>query len=591
MKKYLLLYPPLGDFSAPYLSLPVLAGQLRGEGFNVKTIDLNIAFYEKVLTQKYLSNSVYKLESVYNKLKNFFEIIENINSNENIDLYQKYQEIKFFIETESIPLQKIPMIVEKAVGILKNPETFYNYKLMLKATNIILISLYTASLVYTPYKFTWKTEDYMKYYKVLKEIVFNKKKNPYYEIYQNIAEDIQANKYDYIGISCSSYAQLIPTLTIANQLKTETNAHINIGGNVFTEIYEDLPKHPDFFDLFAHTVSFGAGEKTIVELAKYIDNRNTINNIPNICYKSNNVVIRNKVEKTTNISNFYKPDFSDYDFSQYITPAVILPVRISIGCYWRKCTFCNFAFASNYSIKKITAFVDELVKYKEDYKIENFIFVDESVPPLFLEKLSEELIKREINIKFSMFARLEEEFTFKLLKKAYIAGLRQIRWGVETVNKRINKIMKKGIEVKHIKRILKSAKKAGIANTTCFIYGFPTATYKEDMETINFIFKNHRNDLIFNTHLQQFSVRKGSYISRHPEEFNIEIINNDTGFSPFLDFKYKNINDNNLEKITKQYEIFTNKHLSKYIKHHTFTNNVFLYLCKYGEKEVNKMTI
>ena len=51
------------------------------------------------------------------------------------------------------------------------------------------------------------------------------------ETVNEILDNIKSKNPDYIGISINSSSQVIPGLTLANMLKTNSNAHINIGGN------------------------------------------------------------------------------------------------------------------------------------------------------------------------------------------------------------------------------------------------------------------------------------------------------------------------------------------------------------------------
>ena len=67
----------------------------------------------------------------------------------------------------------------------------------------------------------------------MKFFVFDKDTNIFIEYYKSILDEILAEKADYIGISINSTGQIIPGLTLANMLKTNSNAHINIGGNFF----------------------------------------------------------------------------------------------------------------------------------------------------------------------------------------------------------------------------------------------------------------------------------------------------------------------------------------------------------------------
>ena len=69
-----------------------------------------------------------------------------------------------------------------------------------------------------------------------KYFVFDKNTNIFIEYYKTVLDNIKSKNPDYIGISINSSSQVIPGLTLANMLKTNSNAHINIGGNFFGRV-------------------------------------------------------------------------------------------------------------------------------------------------------------------------------------------------------------------------------------------------------------------------------------------------------------------------------------------------------------------
>ena len=56
--KYLLIFPPQWTPISPHFALPSLLGQLKSAGFDAEGMDLNIDFFNKVLTREYIQNSI-----------------------------------------------------------------------------------------------------------------------------------------------------------------------------------------------------------------------------------------------------------------------------------------------------------------------------------------------------------------------------------------------------------------------------------------------------------------------------------------------------------------------------------------------------
>ena len=54
-KKMLLLFPPQWTPIAPHFAMASLMGQLKNKGYSTTSIDLNIEFYNEILSTKYLN--------------------------------------------------------------------------------------------------------------------------------------------------------------------------------------------------------------------------------------------------------------------------------------------------------------------------------------------------------------------------------------------------------------------------------------------------------------------------------------------------------------------------------------------------------
>lgn len=57
MKKVLLIQPPQWYPVSPHLAVPLLAAQIKREGFEVKALDLNVKFFNRILQNKNLAEA------------------------------------------------------------------------------------------------------------------------------------------------------------------------------------------------------------------------------------------------------------------------------------------------------------------------------------------------------------------------------------------------------------------------------------------------------------------------------------------------------------------------------------------------------
>jgi anaerobic magnesium-protoporphyrin IX monomethyl ester cyclase len=82
--------------------------------------------------------------------------------------------------------------------------------------------------------------------------------------------------------------------------------------------------------------------------------------------------------------------------------------------------------------------------------------------------------------------------------------------------------MNKGTNVNDIQNVLLNSKKANIKNITYIMFGFPTETKEEFLDTINFLKENEKNiDLVSTT---VFGLQKDTPLFNNPNKFGIKKI-------------------------------------------------------------------
>jgi radical SAM superfamily enzyme YgiQ (UPF0313 family) len=119
--------------------------------------------------------------------------------------------------------------------------------------------------------------------------------------------------------------------------------------------------------------------------------------------------------------------------------------------------------------------------------------------------------------------RPTKDLDLKTLQQLYDSGLRVVLWGVESGSERILQLMKKGTNQKDNEITLKNAHDLGIKNVLYVMFGFPTETESEFMDTINFLQKNEENiDLLS---ISTFGLQPGTPIFAHPKQFGVKKVN------------------------------------------------------------------
>lgn len=591
MINILLLFPPQWMPTSPHFAIPTLIGQFKDYPYKVNAMDLNIDFYNHILTPEYLWNAISKAEKlqtemlkdlskVYSPEKDFYSYTFDMQNK-----IAKYGMVKKYLVENSDLLNIIPNVIENAVSVIKTKEGFYNPKTILKIMNILENALEIASLPYLPSKISfssYQNQFFKLDFETIKHYVFDKNTNMFIDYYKKILPEIKEYNAKYIGISINSSSQIVAGLTLANMIKKETNAHVNIGGNFFGRVVETLEKRKEFFELFADSVLIEEGEKPVIELAKYLSGEIPIEEVSNLVYISEGKVKINEKAVPIKLNDLYNINLDDFKLDKYLSPDIVLPFQTSKGCYWRKCSFCDHDFGQHYNIKNIDKLIEQIKEVKQKYNISKFEFIDEAIGPKYMEEMAKRIIDEKLDISYFCNARLESEFTEELLKTAANSGLKMILWGVESGSKRIMELINKGVDIDNRLNILRNSKNAGICNFAFIFFGFPAETQAEARQTIKMICEN--SDIINAYGKCAFTMGKHTKLRENPEKYGvIGQTRQEAEFSPTYEYNAAGMSKEELNNIlnecsSKCNEIYGNT-LAMYLGYREL---LFLYLDKYG---------
>ncbi|OGI01880.1 MAG: hypothetical protein A2Y25_07965 [Candidatus Melainabacteria bacterium GWF2_37_15] len=519
----LILLPPQWTALSPYYAMPILCAEIKAAGYSCLLKDLNIEFYNKILSPEYLSwckiATQKRLESLEIEfIKKLSEMGAEAYSEENV-----YQEIEACVNKYEMYWDSVIQNINKAKQTLKNEESFYNPDNLAWAFNIIMKALDIASLPYYPSKIMlmdFKNRNHKLTLESTVEAINNKEENPFYEFYEMVLPSIQEQNPKMIGISINAFSQVVSGLCLAGMLKeTMPETHISLGGNFFTRVVDTIVQKPEFFEQFCHSLTYEEGEIPMVELTRAVVEKGSLANVPNLLYLENGKVIKNEKCEPKKLNEIAIPDFSGFDLNSYLSPEIVMPIQASRGCYWGKCTFCDHDYGVRYNLKTPEKLVLELKSLKEKYNIRHFEFIDESISPSYLRKMSEKILEKNLDVRWFIYSRTENGYSQELMDLAFKAGCRMIMWGIESGSPRIMELINKGINLEERFEPLKMANKAGIWNFSFTFFGFPTETSTEALQTINMIIDN--KDIINSYGMSLFTLGKHTKLRQEPEKFGI----------------------------------------------------------------------
>ena len=463
----------------PSFSPVPFVSYLKENGYDSRIIDLNIEYYLYVLNKDYLKKSLNKayeqLPELFKYLsKNFKHGLTPENYNDNFkSLLLKYNKIKEFKTEKAEQINAAIDKVEYSIKVMRNKELFYNPKELTFALNNIDFCLEIASLPYFPALIQMGnySDPFLKL--EFEDMVKNAQQdNMFCEFYKSYLDKILENKPDIIGISINSTTQIVSALTLAMMLKKKKSAKILIGGNFFSRLGDSLKKYPKFFKYFCDYLMLEEGEIPNLKICEYLEDKISIEDVPNLVYCKNNKVIINPICRPLEMEQHVVSDLSDFNLEKYLTPDIVIPQQSSKGCYWGKCSFCDHDFGQKLSIKTPDKFISELMKIKDKYRINHFELIDECISPTYLKKMSDKILENNLEVFWFNNARLEKGFDREIFNLAHRAGLRMLLWGFESASEKIMKLINKGIDVASRLEILKNARCEDIWNFVFIFLAF-----------------------------------------------------------------------------------------------------------------------
>lgn len=333
------------------------------------------------------------------------------------------------------------------------------------------------------------------------------------------AKQLLVNKPDIVGFSLMFSEQFYCSALTAKVLKKlDNNIKIVFGGYVSNTGYEELFNN-DFIDF----IVLNEGEESLLGLMKALNGEQDIGSVPNLAYREKGRIVTTEAKIVTNLDEMPFPDFSDFDLDSYFSPAPLVSILGSRGCYWRRCTFCvhHRSYFSKYRTVPAKRVVDE-IEHHVNNGVRHFDFVDEMISAKRFRQIGEEILKRGLEVYYYGLAKPTADFTEETFEIMYKSGCRYIIWGVESGCQRILDLIDKGTNVEDISMVLRASACAGVKNQIFLIVGFPSETEEELGETLDFVYEN--KDSIHAVHKGSFSLYKGSLIYENPEKFYISKI-------------------------------------------------------------------
>jgi hypothetical protein len=310
------------------------------------------------------------------------------------------------------------------------------------------------------------------------------------------------------------------------------------GGYVNTELRELTD--PRLFD-FVDYITLDSGERPLLALLEHLNGKRSAERLVRTFTRTagNEVRYINWQEPDVPFEEVGTATWDGLPLNSYLSLLDMLnpmhrlwsdgrwnKLTVAHGCYWKKCSFCDVSldYISRYETASASLLVDRIEAIVAETGQTGFHFVDEAAPPKILKALAEELIRRKVVISWWGNIRFEKTFTPELSELLAQSGCIAMSGGLEVASDRLLDLMKKGVSVEQVAQVTKGFSDAGILVHAYLMYGFPTQTVQETVDSLEYVRQLFENGCIQSGFFHRFTCTVHSPVGLDPAAYGIELV-------------------------------------------------------------------
>ena len=230
------------------------------------------------------------------------------------------------------------------------------------------------------------------------------------------------------------------------------------------------------------------------------------------------------------------PDFSGLPHDKYLSLTEVTnpmhrlwsdgrwnKMMLAHGCYWAKCAFCDTSldYIRRYESVPAATFVDWMEEVIRQTGSRSFHFTDEAAPPKLLKEISLEILRRGLCVSWWTNVRFESRYTGDLCLLMAAAGCIAVSGGLEVASDRLLKKMNKGVDIAQAALAMRNFSYAGIMVHAYLMYGFPTQTLQESVDSLEVVRQMFRAGLIDSAFWHRYAMTVHSPSGTDPEAFGV----------------------------------------------------------------------
>lgn len=547
--KILLLTPPLTQLNTPYPATPYLKGFLTSRGYDVVQADLGIELILAVFSKKGLirlfdsidetvewsdnSQRILSLKREYIKTVN--PVIRFLQNKNPTLAYQICQD-EFLPQASRFSQLSDLDYAFGEMGIqdkARHLATMY-----IEDIGDLIIETITPHFGFSRYaeQLVLSATSFKPIERVLNQ------ENHLIDTFllEILEKHLRKTKPNVVGFTVPFPGNLYGALKCGQYIKQHyPNIKTLLGGGYANTELRDL-KEPKVFK-YIDFITLDDGESPLLKLFEHLEGKRSIDFLQRTFTLENGKVsyINACLDPDIPHTEIGTPDYSDLLLDKYLSIIEVTnpmhrlwsdgrwnKLTIAHGCYWKRCSFCDVTldYIGRYDKAPAELLVDRIETIVEQTGETGFHFVDEAAPPLSLRDLAIELIKRNVSISWWANIRFEKTFTPDLCRLLAASGCIAVSGGLEVASDRLLNLMEKGVSIAQVARVTKGFADANIMVHAYLMYGFPTQTEQETIDSLEIVRQLFEHQCIQSAFWHRFSMTIHSPVGKNPKKYKVKKI-------------------------------------------------------------------
>jgi anaerobic magnesium-protoporphyrin IX monomethyl ester cyclase len=347
---------------------------------------------------------------------------------------------------------------------------------------------------------------------------------PYYD--DVLLPQLAAGGYDLVGINVTFSWQLPFALWLAHLVRDRLpGVFLVAGGTEVADVWKYATDKATVFRVFddADAVVVGEGETAYAEILRSLQAGDLPSGHPNVRLHPRHGAGRMlPLFRYETLADLPTPDYGRLPWHLYLSPEPFVYYSPTRGCYWNKCTFCDYGLNGDSPtspwrqepVDRMMRDVTELARFAR------FIYFSVDVlAPATILRFAERVIEAGLDIRWGAEIRLEKYWSPQRCETLRRSGCTAVAVGFESGNQRILDLIDKGTTPDRVRQTITAMSGAGIGVQMMAFTGFPTETVAEAYDTIDFL--NSTRELWTFGGAGEFTLTAGAIVARQPERFGI----------------------------------------------------------------------